>query len=366
MYTERAIMTSQFIFITCQVGAEAALKTEIKRDYPALKFAFSRPGFLTFKSEQPISIDFELKSVFTRTYGLSLSKADRAGAIALIRETEASLRAFSKPIHLHIWERDQHKPGEEPKGFVPDTWADSLRNELKRKATIPHDGDVVLDVIAVEENQVWVGAHEHSGSHARFPGAKPEIIVPSEAPSRAYLKLEDAIHWSQAPIQTGDIAVEIGSAPGGASYALLKRGVNVVGIDPGEMSPEILKFEENFSHIQDTVANVRREDLPAEVQWLLLDMNVAHNVALFQVDRLASRMLSSLLGVFLTIKLNEWKIAEQIPSFLEHIKAMGMVYVRATQLASNKQEFLIYGLTRRGVARYKGEKPRTFQGIKPS
>jgi 23S rRNA (cytidine2498-2'-O)-methyltransferase len=352
-------MTSQFIFTTCQVGAEAALKTEIKREHPLLKFAFSRPGFLTFKSEQPVGLDFELKSVFARTYGLSLSKADRVGAIELVRQTEASLRTLDKPIHLHIWERDQHKPGEEPKDFVADVWANSLRSELKRKATVPKTGDVVLDVILVEENQVWAGAHLHSASHSRFPGGKPEITVPTLAPSRAYLKLEDALAWSEAPVESGDHAVEIGSAPGGASYALLQRGLNVVGIDPAEMAPVVTNFgTSRFKHIQDTIAQVRREDLPDDIHWLLLDMNVAPTVTLFQVDRLASRMLPSLLGVFLTIKLNEWKIADQIPSFLEHVKAMGMVYVRATQLASNKQEFLIYGLTRRGVARHKGEKPR--------
>ena len=39
----------EFVFATCQFGAEAALKDEIARDVPALRFAYSRPGFLTFK-----------------------------------------------------------------------------------------------------------------------------------------------------------------------------------------------------------------------------------------------------------------------------------------------------------------------------
>ena len=38
-----------FIFITCQIGAEAAVKGELARDWPGLRFAYSRPGFLTFK-----------------------------------------------------------------------------------------------------------------------------------------------------------------------------------------------------------------------------------------------------------------------------------------------------------------------------
>ena len=39
---------------------------------------------------------------------------------------------------------------------------------------------------------------------------------PIEAPSRAYLKVEEALRWAGAMIElrTGDTALEIGSAPG--------------------------------------------------------------------------------------------------------------------------------------------------------
>ena len=39
----------RFLFITCQVGAQQAVKGEMARRWPGFQFAFSRPGFLTFK-----------------------------------------------------------------------------------------------------------------------------------------------------------------------------------------------------------------------------------------------------------------------------------------------------------------------------
>ncbi len=116
------------------------------------------------------------------------------------------------------------------------------------------------------------------------------------------------------------------------------------------MHPVCMK-NPKFSHIQRPVANVLREELPARVDWLLLDMNVEPRISLYSIDRLASRMTESLLGVFLTVKLNQWSFADQIPNWVEHVQAMGMVRAKAKQLSSNRQEIMIYGLTQKGVRR---------------
>jgi 23S rRNA (cytidine2498-2'-O)-methyltransferase len=353
------MLRSPFIFTVCQTGAEAALKKELARTHPELRFAYSRPGFVTFKSAATPALelpaDFELKSVFARAYGLSAGKASTSNLDSLL-EYARCLNTSKRRPRLHVWERDQHFPGDEPLGFEPGQWAAAARqalakhSELFEKTATPKAGDIVLDVVAVESDEWWYGCHTHSPAHSPAPGGRPEVVLPEEAPSRAYTKLEEALFWSAAPVRKGDIAVEIGSAPGGASYALLKRGLQVVGIDPGEMHPIVLK-NPDFVHIKNVVAQVSRETLPPSIQWLLLDMNVEPRISVYAVDRLVTRTSDSLLGVFLTIKLNQWRIADEIPSIMEHVKAMGMVRVRATQLASNRQEILIYGLTRKGLVR---------------
>lgn len=352
---------SPFLFTCCQIGAEAALKKELAREHPDLRFAYSRPGFVTFKRADGASVDpdFELRSVFARVHGISCGKS--AGDPMPILEFAKALPTEGKPLKLHLWERDQHFPGDEPLGFVAGEWTRNASRALLEAATqdgfikfdaasAPRVGEIVLDVICVEAGEWWYGYHRHSAPHSPWAGGRPPISMPPDAPSRAYVKLEEAIHWSQAPLKSGDIAVEIGSAPGGASFALIERGLRVIGIDPGEMDARVLASPD-FKQIRRPVAQVPREELPEIVNWLLLDMNVEPRVSLFAVDRLAHRLSDTLLGVFLTVKLNQWKIADQIPSMLEHVQVMGMARVRATQLPSNRQEILIYGLTRMGMAR---------------
>src|SRR5215467_12761481 len=108
----------KFVFITCQVGAEAAVKAELARKWPAFRFAYSRPGFLTFKLPMGAALadDFDLHSVFARAYGFSLGKslgttlADRLGHLK-------QLLADRQFECLHVWQRDLYEPGH--RGYEP-------------------------------------------------------------------------------------------------------------------------------------------------------------------------------------------------------------------------------------------------------
>ena len=112
------VVAPAFLFATCQVGAEAALKSELAREHPLLRFAYSRPGFLTFKlppDELP-GPDFELRSVFARAWGFTLGKVmaesfDEAAA-------EVWRIADAEPFQaLHAWQRDLAAVGQH--GFEP-------------------------------------------------------------------------------------------------------------------------------------------------------------------------------------------------------------------------------------------------------
>src|SRR5215467_6269424 len=108
----------KFVFITCQVGAEAAVKAELARKWPAFRFAYSRPGFLTFKLPVGAALadDFDLHSVFARAYGFSLGKAvgeTLAERLDHLKQVLAARRFES----LHVWQRDLHEPGY--RGYEP-------------------------------------------------------------------------------------------------------------------------------------------------------------------------------------------------------------------------------------------------------
>ncbi|MCA9211774.1 MAG: hypothetical protein KDB27_01820, partial [Planctomycetales bacterium] len=96
-------MESEFLFVCCQVGAEPALKSEIGRNSPNLRFAFSRPGFVTFKNagENKMTPHVELRSVFARTFGLSLGRVEGDNMQSMAKEVCEKLRGHSFE-HLHV------------------------------------------------------------------------------------------------------------------------------------------------------------------------------------------------------------------------------------------------------------------------
>jgi 23S rRNA (cytidine2498-2'-O)-methyltransferase len=349
---------SPFLLISCQPGAEAALKREIAREHPDLTLAFSRPGFLTVKSRSgPLSVDAPLRSVFARAWALSQGKLTGTTPEEWVPQILEKAHAWGegKPLRLHVFEREEHLPGEEPPGADPGARARRLEELLVGQpgllaGEVAREGEGVLTVVCVEPDQAWIGTHLHGGDHSPFPGGRPRIALPAESPSRAYLKLEEGLAFSRAPLRAGDCAVEVGSSPGGASLALLRRQLTVVGIDPAAMDPAVASLP-GFRHVPLGVAAVQRRDLPPVVQWILVDINAPPGVALQALEKLLPWTAESLLGCLLTLKLNHWRMADDIPSYLERIRALGLSRVRATQLPSNRQEIFVSALSRKGLLR---------------
>ena len=350
------VTATAFLFCVCQAGAETAIGEELARTRPDLRRAYARPGFITFKSNAPVTAGVTVDSVFTRAFGAAIGPADGPAAVlAAVAKTWPK----GQPVRLHVFERDIAKPGDEPPGHAYGPLAASVRARLEAAWTGPHPllpgeraepGDWVLDVIVAADEPWWLGFHRHGPGHSPRPGGRIAVEMPPEAPSRAYRKLEEALIWSEAPVMPGDVAVEIGSSPGGASYSLLRRGVKVLGIDPAKMAPVVLDHP-NFTHLQRPMSLVTRDDLPRDLHWVLLDVNLAPQVALITARRLAARPRPALQGVLLTLKLDDWKAVRHVPRFIKSIESMGMVDVRATQLPSNRMELFVCGLTQQGVAR---------------
>ena len=185
--------SSLFLFTVCQVGAEPALKAEVAREHPELRFSYSRPGFVTFKHADGASfaLDFELRSVFARAYGLSFGKGkDALRVIEAARKLQADEpgtgpgRESVPPVRLQVFERDLHPPGEDPKDYVPGARADVWREKIQSEAKVlgftgfsidgedSREGELVLDCIVVEEDEIWWGAHRQGFRHASWPGGQ--------------------------------------------------------------------------------------------------------------------------------------------------------------------------------------------------
>lgn len=317
------------------------------RLHPGWRFAFSRPGLVTWRADSPLAADMALGAVFARAFGVSIGSAAEDGEVlAAARELGELGR---QPPVLHVFERDRARPGEEAEGDVYGPLAAAVAARILGAAgagvfAAPaqplRPGALVLDVLAAPGEPLWLGYHAHGPGHSPHPGGRVPISLPPEAPSRAWLKLEEALAWSGLPLRRGQVAVEIGSAPGGASWSLLERGLTVIGVDPGEMDPRVLASP-RFVHLKLPLGELRREQLPAHIDWLLLDVNLAPQVALHGVRRIVSTLRGTLRGVVFTLKLNDWKMAAEVPALLARVAGMGLQDVRAAQLPSNRRELCV-------------------------
>ena len=347
----------RFLFITCQVGAQQAVKGELARRWPDFQFAFSRPGFLTFKLPDDCKLppDFKLGAVFARAYGFSLGAVTGDDADVLARGVW-TLMAQHPWQRIHVWERDAASPGEHD--FEPGLTAAAaaayealVRNcpEPGKLASSGGDwqqparpGQAVLDCILLDPGRWWVGYHRAKSVPSQWPGGLMPLVLPPDAVSRAWLKMEEALRWANLPIPPKAHWAEIGSAPGGSSQALLQHGYCVTGIDPAAMDPRVLAHPD-FVHIRRRSSAVRRRDF-RKVRWLAADMNVPPEYTLDAVQSIVTHAEVNIRGLLLTLKLPQWKLADQVPAYLDRIRSWGYNQVFARQLQHNRREFCVAAL----------------------
>jgi 23S rRNA (cytidine2498-2'-O)-methyltransferase len=76
-----------------------------------------------------------------------------------------------------------------------------------------------------------------------FPNGEVHFVEDREGPpSRAYLKLWEALTVIGRRPGAGEVCVDLGSSPGGWSWVLQRLGAHVVSVDKAPLAPEILRL----------------------------------------------------------------------------------------------------------------------------
>jgi 23S rRNA (cytidine2498-2'-O)-methyltransferase len=345
-------ITSSFVFATCNIGSEASLKAEVARQHgPLLTPAFMRPQLITWKSRDPLTAAFDLKSVFARVSGLSLGLCKTTDEIARAASTAFGASSF----HLHVFPREVPE-----EGLADEAWTrmDSLREQIipsLRAAGLevhdprkPKDGEWVMDLVfETDTDHCLAGLHRHWPTRHPLPGGLSRAALPAESPSRAFLKIEQALAWQNLDADdalTGTTALELGCAPGGGTYALLRRGVSVIGVDTGPMNEVVTSYAgpsgARFTHLPVSVGALANHPLPDRIDMLLSDMNLAPPVILKYVEAVQKRVRAKTL--IITLKLNDREMESRLPEFIAHFARFAPGPVRATQLQANRREVCLF------------------------
>jgi 23S rRNA (cytidine2498-2'-O)-methyltransferase len=231
----------------------------------------------------------------------------------------------------------------------------------QRRPTVRGGG--VLDVAVIVPGEWWIGYHFAVSWAQRWPGGSMPVVFPPHAVSRAYAKLEEALQWSGLPLAAGDECVEIGCAPGGASQALLDRGLFVTGIDPADVDPAV-RAHPRFRHLKKRGRDVRRQEFVG-VRWLVADMNIAPEDTLDEVEPIVTHPGVAIRGVVLTLKLSDWRVAERLPELVGRVRGWGYRDVRVRQLTTGGQEVCLVALRRKALRRLGEGRNRALSRKRP-
>ena len=86
-----------------------------------------------------------------------------------------------------------------------------------------------------------------------------------EPPSRAYLKLFEALTLLGEFPQRGDLCLDLGASPGSWSWTLDRLGANVLAIDRSPLAPEL-------SHIPFLKEDAFSHQISPDVKWIFCDV----------------------------------------------------------------------------------------------
>ncbi|WP_019590033.1 MULTISPECIES: 23S rRNA (cytidine(2498)-2'-O)-methyltransferase RlmM [unclassified Thioalkalivibrio] len=198
--------------------------------------------------------------------------------------------------------------------------------------------------------QLGLAAPESSSDR---PGGILRLKAPRAAPSRSALKLEEAWFHFLTPeereqrLAEGMTAVDLGAAPGGWTWQLVRHGLHVQAVDNGPMDADLMAGGQ-VEHI--------REDAftwmpPRPVHWLVCDI----------VDR--PGRVSERIGDWLeagwaeeaifNLKLPMKKRYETVRECLDRLEGRLVGYgfrLRARQLYHDREEITVHARPARGAA----------------
>ena len=152
-----------------------------------------------------------------------------------------------------------------------------LRQALRKTKVLTEQGKgegAILHALFLSGQQVLLGYSPEHNSSEHVMGI-PRLRFPNQSPSRSTLKLDEAFlyfipkdEW-ETRLTSGLRAVDLGAAPGGWTYQLVRRGMMVQAIDNGPMAESLMDTGQVKHYMVDGFKFVPAKQ---NVYWLVCDM----------------------------------------------------------------------------------------------
>lgn len=104
-----------------------------------------------------------------------------------------------------------------------------------------------------------------------FPHGEARFVEDHRAPpNRAYLKLWEAFTWLKEHPRAGETCVDLGSAPGGWTWALATLGARVISVDKAPLAPEVAALP-GVEFLRQSAFAIHPDSV-GSVAWLVCDV----------------------------------------------------------------------------------------------
>ncbi len=152
-----------------------------------------------------------------------------------------------------------------------------LRQALRKTKVLTAKGDnegVNLHALFLSGQELILG-YSFTHNSANDVMGIPRLRFPSQAPSRSTLKLDEAfLHFipkeqRETRLTSGMKAVDLGAAPGGWTYQLVRRGMMVSAVDNGPMAESLMETGQVKHYMMD---GFKFTPMKQNVYWLVCDM----------------------------------------------------------------------------------------------
>ena len=258
---EQSLNYRELIFTRQLIRLHHSLATLSERDRltPILEAIAALPGtFGTLWLEVPDTNDGKLLATFTRRFQPLLEAALCQQGKLLKNSKKAELFENSKKaVRAELVEAPS---------LYPSTGSG-------RTEKLPR-----LHIFFPNKSSAMIGSSNPHNSADAIMGIVRQSM-PAEAPSRSTMKLAEAIEVfmdrseQTRLLRSGMQAVDLGAAPGGWSWQLVKRGIRVTAVDNGAMKGALI----NHPLVQHPLVQHLRQDgfkyAPRKaVDWLVCDM----------------------------------------------------------------------------------------------
>lgn len=227
-------------------------------------------------------------------------------------------------------------------------WVSPLSWALRDTGLLAQEADdsFRLEIFLTSFENAVIGV-SHADNRARFVGGKPRLRLPTSAPSRSALKLEEA--WKVFIPESlwldylgdGKKAVDLGASPGGWTWQLVRQGMLVSAVDNGPMD-EALMASGMVDHIKADGYGWRPH---RAVDWMVCDIaDKPRRTAALVVDWIGQRRCRfAVFNLKLPMKqrYDEWLTCrERILSGLEAAEVD--VRLRAKHLYHDREEITCF------------------------